>query len=558
MFDWVKGKWAQVTGRTHGIPNVQVNHLRSAPPARVAWNDGEKFPGGYGPTQLLITDYWTLRARSAELFETNLYARGLVRRLVTNEINTGLHLEATPDAALLGMDPDAAADWSESTEKRFQLWADNPKLCDHSERLTFGQLQAAARMEALVAGDVLVVTLQDPITSLPRIQLINGAHVQTPLGTRLNEKLPSGNRIVHGVELDDQGRHVAYWIAKPAKAGTAGTSTMQRLPAFGEVTGRRQATLLYGTDKRHDEVRGKPLLAILLQSLKEIDRYRDSALRKAVINSLLAMFIKKTEDKPGTLPLSGGGALRRGAETALDSDGTERSFQIGEMIPGLIIEELQHGEEPVGFQPHGTDEKFAEFEEAIIQAVAWANEVPPEILRLSFSSNYSASQAAINEFKIYLNKVRSVFGWSFLQPIYIEWLVSQVLAQKIEADGFLDAWRDPLGYETFGAWIAADWTGHIKPAVDITKLVKGYQILIEEGLITRDRAARELTGTKYSSNVSKLARENVALAEANEPLVTLEKPAPPPPPPADESSGDEDDQDINEEDDAEEREGQAA
>ena len=39
------------------------------------------------------------------------------------------------------------------------------------------------------------------------------------------------------------------------------------------------------------------MLSVILQSLKEIDRYRDATQRKAAINAILAMFIKKTQDK---------------------------------------------------------------------------------------------------------------------------------------------------------------------------------------------------------------------------------------------------------------------
>jgi hypothetical protein len=52
------------------------------------------------------------------------------------------------------------------------------------------------------------------------------------------------------------------------------------------------------------------------------------------------------------------------------------------------------------------------------------------------------------------------------------------------------------------------------------------------GVITRDRASRELTGTKYSKNVQKLRRENELLRDANMPLSELEaakKPAAAPP-----------------------------
>ncbi len=492
-------------------PSVPVTALAPAP-AYYTIDDGTKFAGGFGPTLVPVADYWTLRARSAQLFETNLYARGIVRRFLTNVINTGLHLECIPEESILGFEEDALAEWSETVEIRWNLWEVCPWLCDHREQQTFGAIQAAAYAEALISGDVLVVLRQDHGTGLPRVQLINAAAVQTPI----DHKPQRGNRIVHGVELDAQDRHVGYWV-RQREPGSSYAFRSKRLPAWGEKTGRRIAWLVYGTDRRLDDVRGKPILSLVLQSLKEIDRYRDAVQRKAVLNSMLALFIKKGADKMGTLPLTGG-AVRAETVTRVDDTGAPRSYKAAELIPGLVLEELQQGEEPVGFDSKGIDEKFGDFEEAIVQAFAWALETPPEILRLAFSNNYSASQAAINEYKMFLNRVRHDFGAAFCAPIYQEWLVSEALNGKIDAPRLLEAWRDRTQYDVFGAWVASEWAGQIKPAVDLSKLVKGYDAMVASGFITRDRAARELTGTKFSRNAKRLRIENEQLREANAPL----------------------------------------
>jgi lambda family phage portal protein len=505
LFDRIRGYF--------GAPRLKTLSIFDLEPWDYRMHDGTKFPGGFGPTQLLITDYWTLRRRSAQLFKKNLYARGLIRRLVTNEINTGLHLEATPEEKILGYAEDGLADWAEDVENRFQLWCDNPAICDQSERLTFGALQAVVRREALVDGDVLVVLRQDQRTKLPRVQLISGDAVQTPLERLMTR--PGQNRVVHGVELDGLDRQVAYWVRQQ-------DGTIQRLPAYGEKSGRRLAWLVYGTDKRLCDVRGEPLLTLILQSLQELDRYRDAALRKAVLNSLYALFIRKTVDKPGTRPL-GGGAVRRGNAAlqplALGQDGSRpRSFAFAEQLPGATIDELNVGEEPVPYSTAGTDVNFGPFEEAIVQTIAWANNIPPEILTLAFSSNYSASQAAINEFKMYLNLARTDFADQFCQPIYVEWILASALAGKIEATKMLEAFRDYAQHDIWGGWISCDFSGHIKPAVDMSKLVNGYAEMVNQGFITRDRASREINGSKYSKNVQKLKRENEQLATATKPL----------------------------------------
>lgn len=475
--------------------------------------DGSKFAGGFGPTQLFQMDYWTLRARSSQLFHENLYARGLIRRLVTNEINTGLTPEAYPDASIVGETEDALDVWTEDVETRFGLWAKSPRVCDWKREQTFGALQRVARAESLIAGDVLVVLRQSRSTKVPQVQLIRGDVVRTPLAGQSG--LHNGHKIRHGVEFDTRERAVAYWIQQP-------DMTFKRLPAVGEKSGRRIAWLVFGTDKRLDGVRGVPMLSLVMQSLKEIDRYRDSAQRKAVVNSILAMFIKKTEDKMGTLPVTGA-AVRRDAVAAVDNDGKPRQFNIAAQIPGVVMEELQTGEEPVGFHSQGTDTDFQKFEEAIISAVAWAYEVPPEILKLAFSNNYSASQAAINEFKIYLNLIWSAFGEDLCQPIYTAWLLSETLNQKVAAPGFLEAWRDPAQYEILASWASADWYGSIKPSTDMLKQAKGSQLLVREGWSTNAREARVTTGTKFVRNAKRLARENQLKADALRPMLELQQ-----------------------------------
>lgn len=517
MWKWILTLTASLFARRpSGPPTIDV---RALPSASVQWSGaqqywtGSKFPGGLGLGVDPLVDYWSLRELSARLFRTNLYARGIVRRFVTNVINTGLHLECVPEEQLLGFEPDALADWSELIENRWHMWERRPRLCDHREQRTFGALQALAYAEALIAGDVLVTLQQDPRTGLPRVRLISGAAVQTPIETQGQR----GNRIVHGVELDAQDRHVGYWVRQ-----LDGTS--RRVPAWGEKSGRRIAWLVYATDRRLDDVRGEPILSLIAQSLTEIDRYRDATQRKAVINSMIAAFVRKTADKPGTLPFSGG-ATRRDAIVETDSKGEQRAWKSAEMIPGLIMEELQQGEEPVAFDARGTDEKFADFEAAIVQGIAWGLEVPPEIVRLSFNNNYSASQAAINEFKMFLNRVRAVWGDEFCAPVYEEWLVSEALLGKWAAPGLLDAWRDASQYDVYAAWVASEWAGQIKPAVDLSKLVRGYSEMVAEGFVTRDRASRELTGTKFSKNAKRLRLENEQLARALEPVQATAAPA---------------------------------
>jgi len=472
-----------------------------------AW-DGEKFPTGFGATNVFQTDYWQLRERSAQLFTENLYARGLIRRLVTNIITTGLSLEAMPDERILGIPADSLNDWQDLVESRHNIWSINPQACDFYGRSTYAEIQKEIYREALIEGDVLIVLHIDPVTGYPKIQVIKGSHVATPVGN-------TNENVEYGVEIDESGRHVAFHV-------TQDDGSSVRVPAFGALSGRRVAWLFYGTDRRIGDVRGQPALSLLLQSLKELDRYRDAAIRKAVVNSVIAMFIKKDEEKMGTLPVTGG-AVRRGV--AVDSStqaSSPRRFRIEEYVPGAVMEELQVGETPVPHSTAGTDVNFAAFESAMLAAFAWANEIPPEILILAFTNNYSASQAAINEFKIYQNTERGRVGDGVCQPIHVEHFTSEVMQGKISAPGFLESRTDPRKFDIFGAWVAGDWSGAIKPATDTLKQANGYSKMVREAWTTNERTSREITGTKFRRNVQKLKRENELKAEAFKPLVDLQ------------------------------------
>ena len=474
--------------------------------------NGEKFAGGFGDTAILDMDYWELRAKSSQLFSENLYAAGIIRRLITNGINSGLTPEACPDEQILGLPVDSLNDWTELVENQFALWGKSPRVCDAAGELTFGAIQRNAQLEALVEGDVLVTLTIGP-TGMPAVRLISGSAVGTPW-VRSDGEPARGNDIQDGVEVTPDGAHAAYWVRQRG-------GTYKRIPALGAKTGRRVAWMVYGVQRRINKTRGVPLLSLVLQSLKEIDRYRDSTQRKAVVNSLLAMFIEKTQDKMSTLPMTGG-AVKHGAITTSPTvSPAPRRVSVLGALPGMVMEELQTGEKPVMLGGQGTDTNFRDFEAAILSGIAWGLEIPPEILTLAFSNNYSASQAAINEFKIYLARVWTEFGESFCSPIYVEVLINLALTGRIKADGLLAAWRDPAAYDKLAAWTSTDWYGSIKPSTDMLKQVKASALLVDGGFSTRARESRIMTGTKFSKNVQRLARENVQLVAAMTPMLEL-------------------------------------
>jgi capsid protein len=191
--------------------------------------------------------------------------------------------------------------------------------------------------------------------------------------------------------------------------------------------------------------------------------------------------------------------------------------------PGVTYEQLPPGMEPKGFTADGTDEKFGEFEDAILSGVAWALEVPKSVLKMEFSNSYSASRGEIKEFNMFLNAARNRYADTFLRIVYRSWLVAMVLNRRIAAPGLLEAWRDPMRFDEFAAWTNSNWFGAVKEAVDVVKEVNGQKLMSENGYTTNSVASRQLSGTRFNSNITRVARENKLKAAAMRPMLELEK-----------------------------------
>lgn len=467
--------------------------------------DGDKFPGSFGATKDFIwVDYYTLRKRSVQLFKENPYARGAIRRLLRNEVHTGLNLESNPIASIIGLSEEEATLWAENTEINYNLWAEDPEQCDFKKRDTLGKIAENARMTALISGDVVVVVRINRKTGLPHIELIDGTRVINPFG---QTHAVNGNKIVHGVELNKNGRHVAYHITTIKD----GKTKNERIPCKGEKSGRRISWMIYGSDKRLDEVRGEPILALVLYMLKELDRYKDAEQRAAVINAMIPLFVSKAEKSVGSTPF-GKGAVKEGEISVIDDTGlTSRTVATTGNLPGMVMDELAFGEKIESFNTQRPNVNLQKFEETIINVFAWCLELPPEILRLLFTNSFSASRQANTEFNIYLQYRFKTFGDEFYQPIYKELIITYVLLDHIEAPGLVEARRDPKKWQIVTAWLNAFWAGLSRPSVDIKKDVAAAKEGLGAGIGTYDFWNRRIVGKSAKDVFQSRSKEELEM-----------------------------------------------
>lgn len=427
----------------------------------------------------------TMRQRSRDNYYGVPIATSALKTTRTNVVGSGLRARPNLDAEFLMMTEEEAATWERNTMREFALWADSPN-CDLERLNNFYELQQLAFLSWLMNGDVFALLPFTKRANMPydlRVQLIEADRVCNPR----NNFSSSFNRdnTVEGVERSN-GEITAYWIANfhPLSSQNAMNRKWNRVLAYGPNTGRRNV-LHCMFSERIGQSRGIPLLAPVIESLKQLGRYTDAELMAAVVSGLFAVFIEteSPENKMGE-----------------DTDEYEDEANELSLAPGAILQ-LNQGEKANVANPGRPNTAFDGFVSSITRQIGAALEIPPELLLKQFTSSYSASRGALLEawktFKMY----RSWLSNDFCQPIYEEWLSEAVAKGRVYAPGFF---TNPLIRK---AYSECDWSGPSPGQLDPVKEANAAKIRVEEGFSTRQQETIEMNGGDFFENNRQRKRE---------------------------------------------------
>lgn len=460
----------------------------------------------------IVDSIETLRARSRDLYMGGApIATGAIKTVRTNVIGSGLALAAKIDADFLGLTEDEALEWKRNTEREWRLWAESVD-CDAERRQNFYQLQSLVLLSAIMSGDVFVTM---PFIKRPgsvydlRIGLIEADRVCNPV----NPPPPANANILGGVEVGQYGEAIAYWVSKhnPNAYPRSTVKIMnewKRVLAFGQSSGRRNVLHIMADVERPAQRRGVPMLAPVIEALKQLGRYSDAELMAAVISAMFTVFVKS--NSPNT-------PLGQMFDPNMQVDKDPNAYELGN---GAIVS-LEEGEEIQIANPGRPNTAFDGFVSACCRYIGTALEIPYEVLLKIFQSSYSASRASLLEFWKMVRMRREWIMSNFCQPVYEEWLTEAVLKGRVQAPGFFD---DPA---IKAAWCGADWFGDCQGQLDPLKEANAAKVRVEEGFSTREREAAELTGLKFEEIHATRKREE-AMRKADGLTPGAAQPAPAP------------------------------
>lgn len=401
---------------------------------------------------LAVPNLQTLRKRARAAVRNDPYGYSAIDRRVSNLIGTGI----TPRARI------EDAELRDLLHELWEYWVDES---DADGLLDFyGQQALIARMveesgECFVRmrprrpEDGLVVPLQ--------LQVLAPEFV--PLAK--TETTRNGNRIKAGIEFDQLGRRVAYWMHRkhPGDSLDAGQyHQLVRVPA-SEVLHIFEPT-------EAGQLRGIPRLAPILLRLKSLDNYDDAVLFRQEVANLFAGFIRKPAQDSVIAPVDAitGGPVQPDADGFTPMVGLE---------PGSI-QELLPGEEVDFSDPPDAGNTYVDFMRQQLQAAAAGVGMPYELFTGDMREvNDRVIRVVLNEFRRRIEQLQfGVYVHQLCRPVRAAWLDMAVLSGAVALADYGTRRRAYLRTR----WVPQGWA-YIHPVQD----VQSRQMEVAAGFTSR-------------------------------------------------------------------------
>lgn len=459
---------------------------------------GWMYHGG-SPKEDIEDNLNVLRQRSRDAYMGIPTASAALKTMRTNVVAGGLMPSPQIDADYLRLTNEQAEALQAQILREFALWADTP-VCDADRVDNFYKLQQLAFLSYLMNGDAFALLPMKEQPGQPyslRVRVIEADRVCSPDSyDRLVPCEVKGHRvhsIVQGVETDADGMVIAYWICNQhplsSLSNQAGALEWTRVEAYG--SSGRPNVLHVMNRERAGQRRGVPILAPVLEALKQLGRYTEAEITAAVISAMFTVFIQSATVQNGK-PI--GEALP--PEQLIDAQ-DQGTIELGN---GAIVA-LNPGETVEFAKPEHPNSGYDAFFNAMVKEIGAALEIPPEVLEKQFTQNFSSARGSLNEFWRTCGMQRDWFSDDFCQPVYEAWLAEAVARGRIKAPGFFG---DPAIRK---AYADCKWNGPSRTALNPSQEVEAAIKRVDAGFSTAEEETAQLTGGDYNRNIRKRAIE---------------------------------------------------
>ncbi len=424
-----------------------------------------------------------ITSRQRDLIRSNGFAAGARRTEVDSVLGArGLRLSARPDWKALGKSKAWADEQAAIVQSLWRSWAEDPLECDVAGLSDMADQATMHYLGVWGNGDSFALPhWRDPIEARYSnrkwalcFQGIEADRVINPL------RAPDTATLRSGVEVDEFGAPQAYHIATTHPgdniagtyfgAGYFGLVNTDRIPAFTDWGRRRVIHIIERA--RFGQTRNSGVLTPVLAQFKHIDGFMDAALKKGVLQNLLALIITTpVEDIRDWFPAS----IQAADGTLSDLYTTLASAASPALKSGSTLR-LRPGETAAAFNPGGSDAQLDPFVNIFLREIAASCGSTYELLTKDFTkSNYSSIRAALVESWRYFSGKRYWLATAWYQRVYEMWF------EEAAHRGLIDA---PDFYANRHAYCRAEWLGAARGLIDPVRELSAAALKIESMLGT--------------------------------------------------------------------------
>lgn len=474
-----------------------------------------------------ITPYrMELVSRARQLVMTSPMAIAAIRRMVGGIIGEGLKYAFSEKSELMEGDYIPVAKY---IYKQFQM-ANHLHSLDAQGRLTWNQLQELACYNWLLSGDVFFVRKNNGLLSSWRA--IEADRCVTPYYLSNKDPLSlvcfnpeTGNRVIDGIELDEDSKAVAYWFLKDYVESITEIEAdqIERIPAKDE-DGLPLVIHLYKAD-RPDQYRGVPLISEVIETIFSTSAFIQATEQAAAFEAALYGFIKsenptfdetdvltsrnldekipvepKTDKTPKDAPVM---TLDPNYNMEMDGRGVfDKLLPRPKPISAGSIIHLGENEDIKFLQSTHPNSNFDAYIKSQNGQVASALGIPKQALLCEFDTTYASAKAAVIQANETYKRFRGYFLESFIKPVF-EVFVYDSIKDLVDNPAFVAA----------SMTIESIWESPAMMCLDEYKELQAWEKAINLGLVTRDEAAQALYSHKATGQPLERVEEKTEIKE---------------------------------------------
>lgn len=480
---------------------VDVNRLLAAGFGAASYSDPDLAswtPSNYSAHSAYWPDRIPLLSRIHDLARNDGWVSGGITRQVDAIIGASFRLASKPNARILGISPDAAAELANEIEAAWKDYADDPDCwIDAGRRMTFSGLVALGFRHRLVDGEGMAAILYSERAGSKFgtcVQVIDPDRVTNPYNAVDTWFRRSG------IELGELNEPVGYYIrlSHPGDMNVFNPNFWKWEFVPRETSwGRRVFVHAFEAD-RAGQYRGTPVLAPVVKRLKMLGRYDEAELQAAVLNAVMAAIVESPFDHDQLAASFGGGEeLSSYQQSRIDY------YQAAPVnLGGAKMMFTYPGEKVNLTKPQHPNSVFEHFTRASLRNIASAMGMTYEQLSMDWGQvNYSSARAALIEVWRGFTARREFFATQFCDPIFAAWLEEAIDLGRVK----LPAGAPPFA-EAKAAYTACRWIGPGRGWVDPQKEASAAVQRISAGLSTLEAEVAE-QGGDYLEMLDQRARE---------------------------------------------------